>query len=170
LSEQKNDLLKKIARIVAGDVGKKVMEVLLEEDEYLTENDIVERTGINVHDVRKALHKMREEALLDFRTERDPETRWIIYYWKVSPEAISDFIRRRKLKIMRKLRQKLEYEKANQFFLCRNPSCNFKAPFETAAKWLFICPKCGSLLDAYDNSSIVLFLEKKIKELEKEVG
>lgn len=69
-----------------------------------------------------------------------------------------DEIRKKKLE---KLKTRLEREKNNFFFICKN-EC-MRVDFDTASEFSFKCPECGEILEQEDNS-------KKIKDIENEIG
>ena len=71
-------------------------------------------------------------------------------------------IEKKKL-IESKLRERLQFEQNNYFFVCNNcEDSNVKYNFEEAFELNFRCPDCGNPLEAQDNNAIIKFLKNKI--------
>lgn len=176
-----NPLLKSFLYIIGGDVAIEVgQELLLSENEDITDEDItesikerIEGTGIDfepdtveilkLNTVRKTLYKLYSEKLAQFRRIRDKSTGWFIYYWWHEFDLLEDILLEKKKLIQRKLRDRLQFEEKNYFFLCKNCNqINIKYKFDEAFELNFRCPDCGSPLEAQDNQNIINLLKEKI--------
>ena len=176
-----NTLLKSFLYIIGGDVAIEVgKELLLSENEDITDEDItenikerIEGTGIDfepdideilkLNTVRKTLYKLYSEKLAQFRRIRDKSTGWFIYYWWHEFDLLEDIVLEKKKLIQRKLRDRLQFEEKNYFFLCKNCNqINIKYKFDEAFELNFRCPDCGSPLEAQDNQNIINLLKEKI--------
>lgn len=176
-----NPLLKSFLYIIAGDVAIEVgTELLLSENEDITDEDItesikerIEGTGIDyepddseilkLNTVRKTLYKLYSEKLAQFRRIRDKSTGWFIYYWWHEFDFLEEILLEKKKLIQRKLRDRLQFEENNYFFLCKNCNqINIKYKFDEAFELNFRCPDCGSPLEAQDNQKIINLLKEKI--------
>ena len=176
-----NPLLKSFLYIIAGDVAIEVgTELLLSENEDITDEDItesikerIEGTGIDyepdaveilkLNTVRKTLYKLYSEKLAQFRRIRDKSTGWFIYYWWHEFDLLEEIVLEKKKLIQRKLRDRLQFEEKNYFFLCKNCNqINIKYKFDEAFELNFRCPDCGSPLEAQDNQNIINLLKEKI--------
>ena len=176
-----NPLLKSLLYIIGGDVAIEVgQELLLSENEDITDEDItesikerIEGTGIDfepdtieilkLNTVRKTLYKLYSEKLAQFRRIRDKSTGWFIYYWWHEFDLLEDILLEKKKLIQRKLRDRLQFEENNYFFLCKNCNqINIKYKFDEAFELNFRCPDCGSPLEAQDNQNIINLLKEKI--------
>jgi transcription initiation factor TFIIE subunit alpha len=63
---------------------------------------------------------------------------WFVYFWKLNPDKISDLVRDRKRLALRKLKERLSYEKEHIFFHCGNeqcPRCTFDEAVELAKEF-----------------------------------
>ncbi len=142
-------------------------EELEQSQQTLNEDEEKKASRIALKEVRKSLYKLNERSLARYRRVRDKETGYFVYYWSPIFERIQDLIiNRRKLSI-KKLRQRLDYEQRNLLYVCdeEHTPVTFSDAFELG----FICTTCGKELSQKDNKNTILFLEQKIKELEKEV-
>ncbi len=176
-----NPLLTSFLYIIGGDVAIEVgRELLLSENEDITDEDItenikerIEGTGIDyepeteeilkLNTVRKTLYKLYSAKLAQFRRIRDKSTGWFIYYWWHEFDFLEEILLEKKKLIQMKLRDRLQFEEKNYFFLCKNCNkINIKYKFEEAFELNFRCPDCGSPLEAQDNQNIINLLKEKI--------
>lgn len=176
-----NPLLKSFLYLIGGDVAIEVgIELLNSKNEDITDEDItenikerIEGKGIDfepddseilkLNTVRKTLYKLYSEKLAQFRRIRDKSSGWFIYYWWAEFDLIEQILLKKKKLIERKLRDRLEYEENNYFFMCQNcDSSQYKYRFDEAFELNFRCPECGGQLEAQDNQKIIEFLKKKI--------
>ena len=137
----------------------------LEKRKEVDEFKLAELLRIEVKAVRKILYRLYEKKVVSFRKTRDEEKGWYTYIWKLEPNKIHDLMNGRKTQAVNSLRDKLERETQNQFFKCAN-GC-MRIPFEKAFELSFVCPECGSKLDAFDNDAIVKQLKQYIEQVEK---
>ncbi|MFX1596034.1 MAG: transcription factor, partial [Promethearchaeota archaeon] len=113
--------------------------------------------------VRKTLYKLYSEKLAQFRRIRDKSTGWFIYYWWHEFDLLEEIIIEKKKLTQTKLRDRLQFEENNYFFICKNcKDSNIKYNFEEAFELNFRCPECGGPLEAQDNQAIIEFLKDKI--------
>jgi transcription initiation factor TFIIE subunit alpha len=176
-----DSLLKSFLYLIGGEVAIEVgIELLNSKDKDITDEDItenikerIEGKGIDfepneseilkLNTVRKTLYKLYSEKLAQFRRIRDKSSGWFIYYWWAEFDLIDEILMNKRKIIERKLRDRLEYEENNYFFICK--SCNkshFKYRFDEAFELNFRCPDCGGPLEAQDNQKIIDFLKEKI--------
>jgi transcription initiation factor TFIIE subunit alpha len=176
-----NPLLKSFLYIIGGDVAIEVgIELLNSKDEDITDEDITENIKeriegkgldfepedseiLKLNTVRKTLYKLYSEKLAQFRRIRDKSTGWFIYYWWAEFDLLEPILLEKKQNLMRKLRDRLQYEEDNYFFICKGcGSSNIKHRFDEAFELNFRCPECGSPLEAQENQKLIEFLKRKI--------
>lgn len=152
--------------IIDEEIVNIINEILAQSQEPLnetTEEDI-EQTRIALKEVRKSLYQLNERSLARYRRVRDKETGYFVYYWSPIFERVRDLIiSRRKLSI-KKLRQRLDYEKRNLLYVCNEG--HTPVTFSDAFEFGFICTTCDEELAQKDNKKTIEFLDGKIKELE----
>ena len=106
--------------------------------------------------------------MAQFRRIRDKSTGWFIYYWWHEFDLLEEILIEKKKSILRKLRDRLQYEENNYFFMCQScTQSNIKYKFDEAFDLNFKCPDCGGPLEAQDNEQIKQFLKEKIVLNEK---
>jgi transcription initiation factor TFIIE subunit alpha len=182
-----NPLLRSLLFIIGGDIAIEVgIELLNSEDKDITDEDITENIKerieaegrevdfepddteiLKLNTVRKTLYKLYSEKLAQFRRIRDKSTGWFIYYWWHEFDLLEEILMEKKKLVEEKLRERLEFEQNNYFFICHECNNNIKYNFEDAFEMNFRCPDCGNPLEAQDNSNLIQFLKEKIARLEK---
>lgn len=162
-----HEVLIKVARILGGEDAVKIIETLREADE-ITDEKIVAKTNIRLNTVRKILYKFYDHSLVGLRRTRDDKTGWFIFHWRLQPDQIEGFLINQKKRILEKLEERLNYEKSHDFYYCGTPG-HRRIPFEEATEYIFRCPECDKPLMHYDNTKIIEFLTKKIKQLKAEL-
>jgi transcription initiation factor TFIIE subunit alpha len=174
-------LLKSLLYIIGGEVAIEIgIELMHSKNKDITDEDITEAikeriqgTGVQLdpdnteilklNTVRKTLYKLYSEKLAQFRRIRDKSTGWFIYYWWEEFNLLEEILLDKRKIVQRKLRDRLEYEEKNYFFLCKKcgpPIVKYK--FDEAFEMNFKCPNCSDPLVAEDNSKTILFLKERI--------
>ena len=160
------DLMRKVANVIGGENAVKVVEALNKLGEA-TDDVILNETGIKLNDVRKALFKLYNHSIVQCDRLRDEKTGWFIFHWRLQPDQFEGFIKNQKRKILRILKNRLDYEQTNEFFYCGTPG-DRRVTFEEAMEMVFRCPECGKRLERQDNKDMIKALSDKIEQLEKE--
>ena len=183
-----NPLLRSLLYIIGGDIAIEIgIELLNSEDEDITDEDITESIKdrivsegrdvdfepddaeiLKLNTVRKTLYKLYSEKLAQFRRIRDKSTGWFIYYWWHEFDLLEEILLEKRKLVEEKLRERLEFEENNYFFICDDClNTNIKYNFEDAFEMNFRCPDCGGALKAQENEELIQFLKEKIARLEK---
>jgi transcription initiation factor TFIIE subunit alpha len=161
------DTLFNIARVLGGENGVKIIEVLAD-NENITVEELAEVTEIQINDVRRLLYQFYNHSLVTNRRFRDKDTGWFIFQWSLQPELIEAYVQSIKQKILKKLETRLEYELQHEFYHCGNLECP-NTTFEVAMETVFHCPYCNEALHRVENPPVIEFLEKKIEEIREEL-
>jgi len=157
-----DETLKKVAALF-GEDAVRVVEVLKGVHE-ITDNEIADKTQIQLKMVRKALYSLYDHSLVAPRQYRDKETGWFMYNWRLQPDQMEGFILSQKRRVLEKLETRLEYEKSHEFYTCQAPGCK-RFPFNEAFDLLFKCPACHKPMLHINNDWIVEILKRKIEEI-----
>ena len=158
-----DDLLYSIVTDICGDDAI-VVVAYLDADEEITDEIIREKAELKINTVRRILYKLYENHLATYRRVRDKETGWFIYYWKLDLTHITNLIRNKRELVLKKLKERLDYEKNQVFYRCAGDDCP-RYTFEEAMELSFQCAVCQQPLIHYNNQSIIEALETKIKYL-----
>jgi transcription initiation factor TFIIE subunit alpha len=150
---------------VAGEQGIVVGKVLLGKE--LTDEDLAKRTGISINLVRRILYELYDSRVVSYRRTRDEESGWYIYHWKIDPERAIEHVRDNRRLLLRKLEERLERERNTAYFTCEGEDP--KVPYEVAIDTDFKCPRCGGRLKPYDNTSVIVSLERRVQLLREQL-
>ena len=145
-------------------VGEEGMDVVLNmPEEEVTDEEVAEVTGVPLNVVRRTLYILFENRLATYRRERNKDSGWLTYLWKLDLSGINDLLVTETNKLLNNLKIKLEFEDQNMFYICNNKCGRFV--FDIVAETEFICPNCGEDVFFEDNERIKHCISKRIKEL-----
>ena len=163
---QEDPVFKEILIRIAGEHGYQVASALVGNE--MTDEELAKRTGIRLNLVRKILYDLYDNRVVGYRRIRDENSGWYIYYWRIEPERALEFFDNNKRLLLQKLQERLEQERNVMFFGCVN-GCS-KLSFELAAENDFKCPRCGEQLKFFDNSNIIIALERQVESLRQHLA
>lgn len=141
-----------------------IIKALLEGVE--TDEEIAQKTDIKLNIVRKILYKLYDLKIANYKRSKDPETQWFTYSWKFEEEELINRIKKDSEAELAELKEKLENEEQNMFFVC--PYGHVRFDFDTAADpyYEFLCPACDEDLVFQDNAEIIEELKDHIEIVE----
>lgn len=148
-------------RNLVGDEGLEMIEKVPIGE--LTDEKIAEQTGVNLNTVRRTLYVLYENRLAWYRRERDRDSGWLTYIWKVDFGDVERNLDEEAKKFINRLEAKASFELQNVSYTCENKCGRYL--FDMASDYGFLCPICNMSLDHQDNSVVVDVLERKIREL-----
>ncbi len=150
---------------LVGDDGMEIVEKMLEKvpDKEVTDEKVAELSGINLNLVRKTLYILYENHLALYRRERDKDSGWLTYLWKLDLDNAENMLKNETRKLIKKLERRLEFEN-NEFYVCdeRPPH---RLLFDYAMDANFTCPVDGSPMAYYDNEEEKQVLQDRIEKL-----
>lgn len=158
-------LLEKVTTELVSDEAIPIVKYLKGKTK-ISEFIIAEELGIEIHRTRFLLYKLLEHNLVSFLRKKDKIKGWYICYWDLNDDMVEYLDNKIREDKIRKLRERLEKEEGNQFYLCRN-ACT-RMDFDKAMEFNFKCPECGEIMHGQDNTRTIEFLKQRITELEEE--
>jgi len=161
------DSFVKLAMLIGGKDYLKVARALLNSEDS-TDEEIASATGLRINVVRKILYDMFGKALISGVRVKDEKKGWYVYRWRARRDYADSFIENQKRKILDRLKKRLEFEEATQFYHCEN-KCK-RVTFEEAIELSFKCPECKSLLNLVDNSEVKKALRHKIDQIVRDIN
>ena len=164
-----NQLLYTLVSEISGEEAAEVV-ALLDDKNEITDEAIGDRTGYKLNTVRRILYKLYESHLASYRRVRDKNTGWFVYFWRLNPEKISDIIRDKRRFVLKKLEERISYEKDHVFYVCNSDGSCLRYTFEQAIELSFQCPKCHKPLQHFDNTEIVQVLNDQIKNVKDQLN
>jgi len=148
---------------LVGDEGYKVVQDMPEGE--VTDEKIAQATGVLLNIVRRTLFILYENRLANYRRERDANSGWLTYLWKLDLSNLNRQLDIEAKKLLKNLQTKLEFEEDKVFYLCEKQDGRFL--FEVAAEMEFKCPLCGGELIYRENESVIQGLKQRIIQLEE---
>lgn len=133
--------------------------------ENVSEYQLASELKKEINYVRKMLYKLHDANLVSFIKKKDKQKGWYIYYWTFQNNQVKFLLNQIKKDKIEKLKERLEREKNNQFYNCKNKCVRLN--FDQSADYGYKCPECGELLNLEDNSEKIKEIKEKIKLLAK---
>ncbi|MFB6153774.1 MAG: transcription factor E [Halodesulfurarchaeum sp.] len=150
-------------------VGPKGMPVAASPpDGEVTDEELAERLGLELNDVRRALFILYENDLASYRRVRDEDSGWLTYLWTFEYEHIPENLHDEMNRLLEALQERREYERNNEFYLCE--VCSIRFEFAEAMDLGFECPECGSQVESMENEEIIQAIDDRIESLRTELG
>ena len=143
-----NKIIETTVKEVAGEDVLPLVQYI-KNKKNVSEFKIAEALKIEVNIIRNMLYKLYHANLVSFIRKKDKKKGWYIYYWTFNAKRIKFLMEDLKEKKLEKLKDRLEREKNNFFFVCTK-KC-MRVDFEQASDFGFKCPECGELLVQEDN-------------------
>lgn len=155
---------------LVGDDGIKIIEKILEKapDKELTDEKVAEISGINLNLVRKTLYILYENHLAIYRRERDKDSGWLTYLWKLDLGNAENMLKNETKKLVRKLERRLEFEN-NEFYIC-SAEPPHRILFDYAVDTNFTCPVDSTPMTYYDNTMEKQAIESRLEKLKQMIG
>jgi transcription initiation factor TFIIE subunit alpha len=146
---------------LVGEEGLRIVECI--PDEEITDEKLAELTGISLNTVRRTLYLLYEHRLAIYRRKRDPDSGWLTYLWQLCPENFEKALESEAKRLLRKLDERLAYERENIFYACTEGCARFI--FDEASEANFVCPFCQGSLEYMENGKVVDTIERQMGEL-----
>jgi transcription initiation factor TFIIE subunit alpha len=158
-------ILAELARSIVGDIGERIVNIIGEKG-AIKDDELSLILGMGENEVRKILWKLADYTIVTTKKEVNSETGWITYYWQLSLDTAFGVLYNIYKRVLDRLENKLEYERANVFFWCNSAGCP-RYTFDKATEMMFRCDKCGKSLKPYDNSHLIAAITWTISEIKK---
>lgn len=132
-----------------------------------TDEELAEETGINLNSVRNTLYTLYGKQLAQYRREKNQETGWLTYKWKLRLDNLNDALTEDMEEALEKLSARERYEDENDFYICNN--CGIVYTFTDALALEFAC-RCGTQMEHYDNELLLNALKKRVDAIKTTLG
>jgi transcription initiation factor TFIIE subunit alpha len=132
-----------------------------------TDEELAEETGINLNSVRNTLYTLYGKQLAQYRREKNQETGWLTYKWKLRLDNLNDALTDDMEDALEKLSARERYEDENDFYICNN--CGIVYTFTDALVLEFTC-RCGTQMEHYDNELLLNALKKRVAAIKTTLG
>ncbi len=147
--------------------GLELVKRFPKDNEY-SDEDLAEKTGINLNSVRNTLYTLYENRLAKYRRIKNNETGWLTYLWRLELENIPVVISEDMEVILEKLKKRQAFEAQNDFYTCKN--CGITVTFNEAMGSQFCCPNCDEQYSHFDNELLLNALNTRIARIQENLG
>lgn len=165
--KMRDKLLYEVAEAIVGKSGREIVE-LLKDKRDVNEFKIAEKLKITINQARNILYKLYAQDIVSFIRKKDKSKGWYIYYWTLNILKSLELLTKIKQKELHEQQNLLKSKENKSFYHCKQ--CSVELTEETALNHDFLCPECGSLLEASDNRDKVIEITKKINKIENEIA
>lgn len=147
-------------------VGEDGLEVakLIETKQPIQGVEILETIKDKPSNVRKTLYRLEDARVAEYQKDTD-KAGWETFLWRLTLHEVKYQINKERKKMLDKLREALQAEKENSFYLCADG--HERTIFESAVKMEFKCPRCTKAMSFVDNKSRIKELDTAIETLEQ---
>ncbi|GAI46923.1 unnamed protein product, partial [marine sediment metagenome] len=94
---------------VVGEHGYGIAKGFMKKE--ITAEEVGKKLGIHVNFVRKILYDLYENRVASYRRDRDEQSGWYVYYWRIDPGRALEYYKNNKYLLMQKLEERLETER-----------------------------------------------------------
>ncbi|NLX48629.1 MAG: transcription factor [Methanospirillum sp.] len=150
-----------------GDEGLLLIERFPDEGEF-SDEDLAERTEINLNSVRHTLYTLYERRLAEYRRIKNNETGWLTYLWHLRLDNVPAALAEEMEAVLEKLRTRERFEEENDFYRCGQ--CGLLLTFNQAMDSDFCCPDCGAPMAHFDNDMLLLALRRRREAIAESLG
>lgn len=149
-----------------GEEGVKLLFKFPREGEY-SDEELAEKTGINLNNVRQTLYTLYEKRLAEYRRIKNSETGWLTYLWTLRMDRIDETVSQEMQLMLERLEARETYEEENDFYICKR--CSAIYTFDEALDRNFECP-CETMMEHFDNELILQALKRRIAAVRASLG
>ena len=132
-----------------------------------TDEELAEETEINLNSVRNTLYTLYGKRLAKYRREKNQETGWLTYKWKLRLDNLNDALTEDMEDAFDKLSEREKYEDENDFFICN--TCGIVYTFTDALAVEFTC-NCGTHMEHFDNELLLNALKARVEAMKITLG
>ena len=146
--------------------GLDLLERVPEGGEY-SDEDLAEKTGINLNSVRHTLYTLYEKRLAEYRRLKNTETGWLTYLWTLRLDRVPGAIQEDMRMMLEKLEARESFEAENDFYSCK--TCG-TFTFNEVVELEFVCPRCSQPVEHFDNEAFLSALKRRISAIRECLG
>ena len=162
----KDEAVRSYLHRLIGDEGLDLLGRFPEEGEY-SDEDLAEKTGINLNSVRHTLYTLYEKRLAEYRRLKNTETGWLTYLWTLRLDRIHEAVREDMRMLLEKLEARETFEEENDFYICS--TCG-TFTFNEVMELDFACPRCTQPVEHFDNEALLSALKRRISAIRECLG
>jgi len=153
---------------VGGDYAYNLIKICEKKGNKITDEEIGKRLkNLKITEIRTMLNRLHYRGIAQYQKTRNNKTGWYSYTWDIKTHRIAELILEEQAQEISRLERTLEFEKNYVFFGCKL-FCE-AVPFEIAAEYNFLCPRCGKKMSTVDNKKRLKNIKKQIETINIEL-
>ncbi|MFH2106074.1 MAG: hypothetical protein ABII22_02350 [Candidatus Micrarchaeota archaeon] len=135
--------------------GENSLEIVRNFKGHPSDDDIAKKLKIKISDVRATLNKLHSTGLVSYFRDKDSETGWYSYSWKLNRARIKNWV-------VGSIESKhKEYLESGDHYFCTDCGMESITPFESASESSFKCTKCNNEMDFLDKERLEQLIKWK---------
>jgi len=162
----KDDAVRTYLGRLIGEGGLDLLEKFPDGGEF-SDEELAEKTGINLNSVRHTLYTLYEKRLAEYRRLKNTETGWLTYLWTLRLDRTQEAIMEDMRLVLEKLEARESFEEENDFYLCK--TCG-TFTFNEVVELDFVCPRCTQPVEHFDNEALLSALKRRISAIRECLG
>ncbi len=159
-------VLIELVRKMYGDEAGKLLEIIITSPDPIGEESIGKLVGLKTNEARRIIQKLADESIIRFKRIKRGDKG--IHAWFLNEDQVEGILLTRLKKTRKKLAARLRFLREQTIMIC--PRCGRRYTFEEAMNNDFRCINDGELLEEYDPSDEIAFLEEKIREIDEDLA
>jgi len=141
-----------------------ILEHLVDEGPT-TDTVLAEQLDTKTSTIRKALYRLYEDRIADYRENRDEEKGWLTFVWSYTPDQAKRELAEARQEAADEIREEIQELKQNELFAC--PRGHVQLEFARAMDLEFHCPECGVEVDPVDEEQRIQQLQEQLESIEE---
>lgn len=153
---------------IGGEDAVKLIKICEKKGYNVTDEEIGKQLKhLKITEIRTILNRLHYRGIAQYQKTRNNKTGWYSYTWEIKIQRIAGLILEEQAQEVTRLEKTLDFEKNYVFFGCKTV-CE-SVPFEIAAEYNFMCPKCGKKMATIDNNKRLKNIKKQIETINTEL-
>ncbi len=128
--------------------GENAINVMKEFSFEMTDEDLARKCKTKLSDVRAVLNKLHTTGLVDYSRDKDPQSGWYSYNWKINDKSASLLLESTVNKFGETTVD--NSQEGIESYVCHDCGHDTLCSFEAAFENKFKCPSCGSNMSFFE--------------------
>jgi transcription initiation factor TFIIE subunit alpha len=135
-----------VRRWLIRSVGENAIHVIQEFEAQMSDEEIAQKSSIRASEVRVVLNKLHSFGLATYVRNRDRNSGWYSYIWKLNNEHVPELLAQIKKEGVEGVVVEEAREAGVEYYGCQTCGPSKRFEFDQASNLLFRCDQCGQNL------------------------
>lgn len=162
-----NEIPESVRTHVESEWGEDELTILehLVDEGPTTDTVLAEELDTKTSTIRRALYRLYEDRIADYRENRDPENGWLTFVWSYTPDQAERELEQARQEAAEEIREEIQELEENEIFVC--PKSHVRLEFARAMDLEFRCPECGIEVEPVDEEERIQDLRDQLESIEE---